>query len=409
MQGSFERRCGLLAGLRRAMLVGVLAGTLAACGQTQESQHDGEALQVATHEVEPRHMPLVLETVGRTEGSKEVELRARVSGILEKQVYDEGLAVKAGATLFRIDPVPFEIALAHAQAALAQEQAVNQQARRNADRLTALAAQKAVSRRQADDAISALEASDAAILAAQAKLREAQTNLSYTRVTAPIDGIAGRAEHSEGSLVTANAQSGLLTTITQTDPIWVRFALSLDEFEAMRAAGAGGPAALSVDLLGSDGGARARGGRVNFAGSTVDTTLGTVQLRAEFSNPALSILPGEYLRVRLSGGEMLTITVPQRAVQQGMTSTFVWIVNAQGKAEQRVVQTDVWIGDGWRIRSGLDAGDTLILDNLMKLQAGQAVSGKAEVPQRAAEQYPETDHLPLAPAAAADSSRPASS
>lgn len=371
----------------RSCLV-LAALTLAACGRESQPAADGQAVAVTTQRIEAQRVPLMIETVGRTEGSKEIELRARVSGILEKQLYEEGSAVPAGAVMFRIDPVPFEIALAHARAAYAQAEAVQQQAKRTAERLSGLAEQNAVSRRQADDALSALEAADAAILAAQAKVREAEVDLSYTRVAAPIAGIAGRAEHSEGSLVTAGTESSLLTTVTQTDPIWVRFALSVEEYEALRQAGAEDPAALSVELLTQGGRQRAPRGRVNFAGSTVDAKLGTVQLRAEFSNPRLSILPGEYLRVRLSGGEMPGITVPQTAVLQGAQGAYVWVVNEQGRAEQRKVQTGSWIAGGWRIHDGLDAGDTLILDNLLKLRPGVTVEPRPAPQQRTAEHAP---------------------
>jgi membrane fusion protein, multidrug efflux system len=346
---------------------------LAGCGDDAAPGEVPQALAVTTRTLEAQPLPLVIETVGRTEGSREVQLRARVNGILEKQVYSEGVPVKAGAQLFRIDPVPYEIALAHARAALAQERAVQQQAQRNAERSKTLAAQNAVSRRQADDAISALEASEAAVLAAEAKVREAEVNLSYTRVTAPIAGIAGRAQHSEGSLVTAGTDSSLLTTVTQTDPIWIRFALSVAEYEALRGAGARDANALSVTLLGADGQAQPFEGRINFAGSTVDETLGTVQLRAEFANPRLAILPGEYQRVRVTGGQQSGITVPQAAVMQGSKGPYVWVVNEEGKAEQRDVRTGEWIGDAWRIRAGLTAGETVILDNLLKLHAGEVV------------------------------------
>ncbi|MGH8175341.1 MAG: efflux RND transporter periplasmic adaptor subunit [Steroidobacter sp.] len=363
---------------RASLLCSTLA--FAGCGDSPQGQENGDkAVAVTTQRVESRPLPLMIETVGRTEGSREIELRARVSGILEKQVYSEGSKVKSGDTLFRIDPVPYEIALAHARAALAQQRAVQQQAQRTADRLMSLAKQNAVSQRQADDALSAVEAADAAILAAQATVREAEINLSYTRVIAPIGGIAGRAEQSEGSLVTAGAESSLLTTVAQTDPIWVRFALSVQEYDALRAAGASNASALSVELLAADGKPHPLKGGINFAGSTVDPTLGTVQLRAEFENPRLVVLPGEYLRVRLTGGETPGVAVPQTAVLQGAKGPFVWIVDAEGKAKQREVQTGAWIGNDWRIRAGLTEGDTLILDNLLKLKPGQAVT--ARLPQ----------------------------
>lgn len=358
-----------------------VAFVLSGCGGRQPPPQDSnEPVAVTAEVVRQQQIPLAIETVGRTEGSKEVELRARVSGILEKQVYSEGSAVKAGAVLFRIDPVPFEIALQRARAALAQARATQQQARRNADRLTTLLAQNAVSRRDADDALSALEASEAAVLVAQAEVRDAEVNLSYTRVTAPIGGIAGRAHQSEGTLLTAGTDSSLLTTLTQTDPIWVRFALSVAEYTALRAAGADDPAALAVELLGGEGITRALDGRVNFAASIVDPAVGTVQLRAEFTNPKLLILPGEYLRVRLSGGAVPAITVPQAAVLQGAQGPFVWIVDAQGQAERREVQTGAWVGERWHIRDGLVAGDTVILDNLLRLRAGTAVKWQAAGP-----------------------------
>lgn len=372
--------------LFQLLTLSVLALLAAGCdGGNDEDVAAGDRLPVTTLQLETKSLPLVLEIVGRTEGSKEVELRARVSGILQQQVYAEGTAVKAGAVLFSIDPAPFEIALAHARAALAQEQARNQQAKRTAQRLKTLAAQNAASQRESDDALSAVEASDAAILAAQANVREAQLNLSYTEVAAPIGGIAGRALHSQGSLVSAGTESSLLTTVTQTDPVWVRFALSASEYEALRArAGTAAPGALSVVLLRKDGTAYPMRGHVNFAGSSVDTELGTVQLRAEFPNPDLTLLPGEYLRVRLSGGAQPGVAVPQTAVLQGEKGPFVWIVNTDNQAEQRVVQTGAWIGDEWQILAGLAEGDTIILDNLLKLQPGAAVNPQPDDAVRSA-------------------------
>lgn len=357
----------------RALLITVAALT-SACGN-DGSPSSGGPLPVATRQVEAKAVPFVLETVGRTEGSKEVELRARVSGILERRVYEEGSVVKAGAVLFRIDPVPFQIALDQTRAALAEEQARNAQARRNAERVKELMAQNLVSRNDADTAISAMEASDAAMLRAQANVRQAELNLSYTSVTAPIGGIAGRALHSDGSLVTAGTESGLLTTVTQAQPIWARFALSSLENDALRAV-TESTTALSVELVLRDGSLYAHKGRVNFAGSTVDSSLGTVQLRAEFPNPDLTLLPGEYVRVRVTGGAQEAVTVPQTAVLQGPKGPFVWIVNAEGQAEQRVVKTGAWLDEEWRIEDGLRVGETVILDNLLKLRQGTAVDAQ---------------------------------
>jgi len=379
---------------RTPLLPYVLAATVAlltGCGkQTQGSGDNKGPVSVSTLTATKQMVPLLIESVGRAEGSREIEIRARVSGILEKQTYSEGSTVKRGDVLFHIDPAPFEIALAHAKAALAQQQATAKQAKRDSERLSALAAQNAVSRRQADDASSALDNANAGLLAAKANVREAELNLSYTRVTAPIGGIAGRSVHSEGSLVTAGTDSGLLTTVVQNDPLWVRFAMSQAEFAVLRDAGsasaegdqASPPApdskaanqALTVQLLRQDGKPYPDPGRLNFSASEIDTQLGTIQLRAQFPNPNLGILPGEYLRVRLSVGAQPAIVVPQAAVQQSPKGPFVWIVNDKQQAEQRIVQTGAWVGSDWQVRSGLNEGDRVIIDNLLKVKAGTVVA-----------------------------------
>ena len=183
--------------------------------------------------------------------------------------------------------------------------------------------------------------------------------------------------HSEGSLLNAASDSSLLTTLTQADPLWVRFALSEAEYGSLRAAQASDKsAALAVSLLDKEGALRGDQGKVDFFASTIDETLGTVQLRAEFPNRQLSVLPGEYVRVRLSGGSREAITVPQKAVLQNATGPFVWIV-AEGKAQQRAVKTGAWIGADWQINEGLNRGDTVIVDNLLRLKAGQPVQAKA--------------------------------
>ncbi len=351
---------------------------LAGCGYGDSTEQAGAPLAVTTVAVAQKPLPLVIETVGRAEGSKEIEIRARVSGILEKHTYSEGETVKAGQVLFQIETSPFEIALAHARAALAQEQARNQQARRNAERLTGLAEQNAVSRRVADDALSELDSSNAAMLAAQANVREAELNLSYTKVVAPIGGITGRALRSEGSLLNAGTDSSLLTTLTQADPMWVRFALSEAEYAALRSAELANAKSLALTVLDKAGAVRADRGKLNFSASTIDQSLGTLQLRAEFPNPKLAILPGEYVRIRLTGGAREAITVPQKAVLQNSQGPFVWIVD-DGKAQQRKVRTGAWVGADWEIQEGLQVGDAVIVDNLLKLKAEQPVQPHAAV------------------------------
>jgi membrane fusion protein, multidrug efflux system len=349
--------------------------TLAGCGQKSEGKASGNgaaaaggqmpAMPVGTRTVRQTAVPVLIEAVGQAEGSKEVEVRARVSGIVERQLYREGDRVKAGAPLFQIERAPFEIALAQARAALASEQARTEQARREAARLKPLAEIQAIPQREADDAASNLRLAEAAQAVAVARVRDAELNLSYTRVTAPIGGITGRAEKSPGSLV--GPTDGLLTRLSQTDPIWVRFSFSEDELNQLRGGRAG-----SVRMLGPDGQPRGVAGRLNFTGSTVDPRLGTVQLRAEFPNADLAVLPGQFVRAQLQAGEQKAWLVPQAAVSASEQGKTVWTVQG-GKAVPAPVQVGGWVGADWAIRAGLKDGDQVIVDNLLKLRPGAPV------------------------------------
>ena len=360
--------------LPRLVLSLCVACWLAACGGSAQPNGD-KPIPVTTQQVERRSVPMVLEAVGRTEGSKEVEIRARVSGIVEKRLYNEGSFVRAGTPLFQIERAPFEIALAHAKATADQAQANNEQARREAERLGGLLANAAVSKRLAEEAQTAYLSSTAQLEAARAAVREAQLNLSYTSVVAPITGVTGRALHSEGSLVTANTDSSLLTTMSQTHPVWVRFALSEAEHVNLRKAG---EERSDVGLVLANGETYGERGHLNFASSTVDQNMGTVQLRAEFPNPQLQILPGKFATVHVEAGTQSVIAVPQSAVLQGDLGRYVWIIGADGKAAQRAVDVGTWVGQDWIIRNGLNPGDTVILDNLLKLKPGVAVVAQAD-------------------------------
>jgi membrane fusion protein, multidrug efflux system len=360
--------------LPRLVLLFAVLVWLAACGGKAE-QNGEKPIPVTTQQVEPRSVPLVMEAVGRTEGSKEVEIRARVSGIVQKRLYDEGSFVRAGTPLFQIERAPLEIALAHAKATADQAEATNEQARREAERLAGLLASSAVSKRVAEEAETSYRTATAQLAAARAAVHEAELNLSYTSVVAPISGVTGRALHSEGSLVTANTDSSLLTTMTQTHPVWVRFALSEAEHVNLRKAGED---RSDIGLVLANGEAYDQPGHLNFAASTVDQQMGTVQLRAEFPNPQLQILPGQFATVHVEAGSREVLAVPQTAVLQGDLGRYVWVIDSGGKAAQRAVEVGTWVGQDWIIRNGLNAGDTVILDNLMKLKPGAAVVAQTQ-------------------------------
>lgn len=342
-------------------------------GAEQKPAAGPRAVAVTALRVERRPVPVVFEAVGRTEGSKEVEVRSRVSGNLERQSFAEGDAVSKGAPLFLIDRAPFEIELQQARAALAQERARLERAQAEAERLKGLADRRAISQREADDAAAQLKQTAAGVDLAAARVRQAELNLSYTSVEAPIAGVTGRAQRSVGSLVAASGEASLLTTLVQTDPIWVRFALSEADFARLRGMEAARPE-VRVEL--ADGREYRLPGRVNFAGSTVDATLGTVQMRAELPNPKLVLLPGQFVKVRVVAGAQDAFLVPQAAVMQGDQGRFVWTIDAEGKAAPRPVRTGQWVGQDWAVLDGLKPGEQVIVDNLVRLRPGALVEVK---------------------------------
>jgi membrane fusion protein (multidrug efflux system) len=302
-----------------------------------------------------------------------VQIRARVAGILEKQLYTEGDSVKAGQVLFQIERAPFEIDLQQQRAGLAQERARHELAKQEYDRLKGLADRRAISRREADQAASTLQQSAAAVQLAEARVRQSELNLSYTTVGAPIDGVAGRAQQSVGSLVSPSGDSSLLTSIVKTEPIWVRFGLSEAEFASLRQREEKAP---EVRMELANGAAYASAGKLNFSGSTVDATLGTVQMRAEFPNAKLQILPGQYVKVQVVAGKQKALVVPQAAVQQNESGRFVWLVDAEGKAAPRTIKAGNWVGRDWVVLDGLKPGDKVIVDNLVRLRPGAPVQVK---------------------------------
>jgi membrane fusion protein (multidrug efflux system) len=354
--------------------------------------------EVTTLVVQPASYPVAFEYVGQAAGSKDAEVRARVTGIIEKRLYQEGGVVKAGQPLFLIDPRPYEAQLALAQAEVARAQADKSRAEREAARLKPLAERRAIGQKEADDAQSQAEMADAAIKAAQAKATEARLNLSYTRVNAPISGVTSRAEQSEGSLATANQT--LLTTISQLDPIWVVFSASETERLKLETARAQGKIKLpngggyEVELKLADGSKFPRTGRINFSDSRVDPKTGTTEFRATVPNADGMLKPGQFLRVVLKGAERPdAIAVPQIAVMDGPQGKFVYVTakDKDGKdiAQPRPVAVGDWTqGDGnnrWLIESGLKAGDVVIVDGVARLMPGAPikVAGPAGVPPAA--------------------------
>jgi membrane fusion protein (multidrug efflux system) len=320
-------------------------------------------MPVTVLEMQPQKVPSSIEVMAQTEGARETEVRARVAGILVKRLYQEGETVKAGQPLFQIDRSSYEIALAEAKAKA-------EQTGREVNRLKSLIEAKAISQKEYDDMASANAI-------AQAALRQAELNLSWTTVTAPVSGTTGRAIKSEGNLITAGADS-LLTSIYQSNPIWVRFSLGDSDLAKLAGGRVTSKNVSGVELILADGTVYPKTGKLNFLASNIDTTLGTQQLRAEFDNSANLLLPGQFVRIRLLTGERDGVfLVPQSAVVQTEQGAIVMTAGEGDKVAPRPVQAGEWRGKDWVILGGLKAGDKVIIDNLMKLRPGAPVAPHA--------------------------------
>lgn len=361
-----------------AMMGGVVS-LLAACGQSG-AQGPGAAMpppEVNVVQVEARDLPQTFEYVGQTAGSRETEVRARVSGILEKRLYEEGSVVKANTPLFQISPANFESQLAANEAQVQLAQARFQQAQRELNRISPLLAEKAVSQKEVDDAKSALEVAQASLQQARAQLADSRLNLGYTKVLAPISGIVGNALKADGSLVTAS--DSLLTTLVQTDPMYVNFTVSESDWLAMRreqAAGrlqlpakmaAHGSPAFAVKLKLADGSLYPLAGSMNFTSAKINPANGAYEARAVVANPDAALRPGQFVRVQLEGGKRLkAIAVPQRAVQDGPMGKMVFVVEADNKLGVRPVELDGWNNGLWIVTRGLKGGERVLVDGVIK-------------------------------------------
>ncbi len=374
------------------LVVASLATLVAACDSSSGNQAPGGGgmppAAVSTMTVEPKAILASFEYTGQTAGSREVEVRARVRGILVSRNFTEGGTVKQGQSLYTIDRAPFEAALAKAEAELAGAAARLEQARRNAARLRPLYAEKAVSQKDYDDAASAEAIGEADLKAAQARLREARLDLEYTRVEAPISGIAGRSLPSEGTLV--SGPDVLLTRITQVDPIWVNFGIPDADRLRMRREAEAGRLVLPKDerfevrLRLADGQIYSRTGWLTFSDVRISEQTGTSDARAVLPNPEGRLHPGQFVRVTLSGATRPeAVLVPQRAVQDGPQGKFVYVVDEKSTAQARPVQLGEWIGSDWIVTGGLKAGERVIIDGVMRIGPGapvQATSANGDRP-----------------------------
>lgn len=331
------------------------------------------APEVTVMAVTSRDTPVDFEFTAQTQSSREVEIRARVDGFLDKRTYVEGQTVKTGQTMFVMDPKPFEASLQTAKGELAQQQARLTVAKQNLGRVRPLAAQNALSQKDLDDAVGNEQQAAAAVISAQGQVQTAQLNLGYTTIKSPLTGLASYARQQDGSYVTATA-TGLLTYVYQLDPMWVNFSISENEMlryqDQIRAGKLRFPpnSEFVVTVVLADGSEFPERGKISFANPAFSTETGTFLVRAVLDNPKGLLRPGQFVRARVSGATRPdAILIPQRAVLQGARSHYVWVVDNESKAHQRVVEVGDWNGDNWFITDGMKSGERVVVDGAIRV------------------------------------------
>lgn len=361
--------------LRILALTGALALGLTACKKPQE-QAAPPPPDVGVIEAKPQTLPLQRELVGRLSPFRSADVRARVSGVLLKRAYEEGSAVKEGQLLFQIDPAPLRATLASAEAALAAARASHANARTTAERARSLAPQNYVSKSDLDNAEAAERTTAAAVQQAQAAVASARISLGYANVTAPIAGVAGKQQVTEGALV-GQGEATLLTTVDQIDPLYVNFSMTADELSALRAAQDKGAVALAgdgkttVQVNLPDGTPYAHQGTLDFSATTVDPATGAVSLRALLPNPERSLLPGSFVSFKANLGERNNaFLIPQQAVLRDTRGGYVLVVGKDGNVARKDVALDGQQNGSWLVSSGLAAGDRVIVSGVQKVKEG---------------------------------------
>ncbi|MCC5858462.1 MAG: efflux RND transporter periplasmic adaptor subunit [Ectothiorhodospiraceae bacterium] len=367
---------GRFTGVAVALFV---AFALSACGSEQSGGADQASPPptVTVETVSPRTVLVEGEYAGRVRGSREVEVRARVEGILEERLYTEGQIVAEGEALFRIDPEPYEIAVRSAEAERANAAANLDQAKRDWERISGLYERDAVSRRERDQALTNRQLAEARMALTDAAVADARRNLRYTEVQAPVSGVTGLEVLPEGSLI---ERGTLLTTLTQHDPVHVRFALPENDAAVQRVArhamvrgnDAGHRYAARIRL--PDGRRYPGQGEIDFTASTIDPRTGTVTARAVFPNPDGALVPGQFVRVTVGLQELEAVfLIDQRAVGEGPDGPQVFVVDDADTARVRALALGPVVDGRQVVLDGLESGDRVVVNGQVSLSDGAEV------------------------------------
>lgn len=342
---------------------------------------------VTVLEIKRADVPLTLTYPARIAGFRSVEIRSMVSGTIMKRDYEEGARVKQGDTLFRIDPRPYQATYDRATAQLANAKATTLQAEENFNRIQELSNKQVATPKQLDDARAARDQARAAVQTAEADIETAKLNLEFTIVKAPVSGPTALLSPPEGSI--AQAQQTVLTTITQLDPAYVNFSTTENELREFRIINDSLERPLREDDITAtirfgDGATYPQSGRIIMSSQNVDLRTGTVQIRSVFPNAEGALLPGQFVRLIIKGITLpKAILIPQQAVSQGPQGTFVYVVNANSAAEIRAVKLDREVNSNWVVREGLNDGDRIIVDGVMRVRPNAPVKASPYAPKAA--------------------------
>ncbi len=363
---------------------------LSACGKGEQAGAGAGGMpppEVGVLVAKKTTVSLQQDMVGRLSAYRSADVRARVPGVLQKRVYEEGSDVRKGQVLFVIDPAPLRAALGQAQGSLAQAQASYANAKANADRARQLLPQKFVSKSDYDNALASERSSAAAVQAARAAVDSAQINLGYASVSAPIAGRAGKQQVTEGALV-GQGDATLLTTVDQIDPLYVNFSMSVSELARARGLQSSGKAP-QVQVKLPDGTVYEHPGQLDFSGDVVDPQTGAVALRATLPNPDKKLLPGTFVSFGITLGQVPdAFLVPQAAVQRDAQGAYVLVVGQDGKVARKDVAADSAQGSDWIVTKGLAGGEQVIVSGLQKAQPGQPAKASPWQPPGAAAAQP---------------------